>query len=115
MSFLKRVIARLLGIPTQPLDNPVQPTQTAGLVSQEPTTPVGNKPSVVATKRQSPVRQASPKKRKAAPQTTVAAKSTSKKQKPAQTGKSPSTRGNSTQTPVSKTPRHAKSAKKPKS
>ena len=114
MSFLKRVIARLLGTQTPPLDNPAQLMQTAGLVSQERTAQRGNKPSAVATKRQSPARPASSKKQKPAKSTTVASKSSSKKPKPAQTVKSPSTRGSSTQTPVSKTPRHVKPVKKAK-
>jgi hypothetical protein len=117
MLWLKRVIARLLGIQIQPLDNLVPPTQTVGLVSKELTTPVGNKRSArTSTQRQSqsPVRQHSPKKPKAVKSTTVALKGTSKKQEPAQTAKSRKVAGNSTPIPVSKTPLHAKLKAKPK-
>lgn len=117
MSWLKRVIARLLGIQTPPLDNPVPPTQTVGLVSKELTTPVGNKRSVrTSTQRQSqsPAQPRSPKKPKAAQSTKVASKGTSKKQEPVQTAKSRKAVGNSTPIPVSKTPLHAKLKAKPK-
>ena len=114
MSFLKRVIARLLGTQTPPLDNPAQLMQTAGLVSQERTTQRGSKPSAVVTKRQSPARPASSKKQKPAKSTTVASKSSSKKQEPAQTVKSRTMGGKSTPTPVSKTRLHAKLKAKPK-
>jgi hypothetical protein len=117
MLWLKRVIARLLGTQTQPLDNLVQPTQTVGLVSKELTTPVGNKRSAQTStqrQRQSPVRQPSPKKPKAVKSTTAALKGTNKKQEPVQTAKSRKVVGNSTPIPVSKTPLHAKLKAKPK-
>jgi hypothetical protein len=63
MSWLKRVIAQLLGLQTQSLDNPVQPTQTAGLAPQTPTQLRGNKRSVATTKSKSaPLKAKSPKK-----------------------------------------------------
>lgn len=117
MSWLKRVIARLLGTTTQPLVNPAPPTQTVGLAHQEPTAPRGNKRSAQATK---PLRQLSPaqprsqKKPKVAKSTTQASKDTNKKQEPAQTVRSRTTGGNSIQTRVSKTPQRAKSAPKRK-
>lgn len=117
MSWLKRVIARLLGTPTQPLDNPVQPTLTAGLAPQEPTPARGNKRSAQGTKRQrqlSPAPQPSQKKPKAAKPTTQASKGSSKKPKPAQTVKSQTTAGSSTPTPAPRTPQRAKSAAKRK-
>jgi hypothetical protein len=117
MLWLKRVIARLLGTQTQLLDNPVQPTQTAGLAHQTPITKTGNKRSVVATKRprQSLLAQpASPKKPKAAKSTTAASKGSNKKQEPVQTAKLQTTAGNSTRTVARQTPQAAKSAPKAK-
>ena len=115
MLWLKRVIARLLGTQTPPLDNPVQPTQTVGLVNQTPTTLAGNKRSVQRTKPpKSPVRPRTQKEPKAAQSTTAVAKSTVKKLKPVQTAKSRKASGNSTPIPVSKTPLHAKLKAKPK-
>ena len=115
MSWLKRVIARLLGLPTQSTVNPAQQTQTVGLAHQEPTQARGNKRSAQATKplRQlSPAQPRSPKKPKVAKSTTQASKGSSKKQEPAQTVKSQASVGKSTQTRVSKTPQRAKSAPK---
>jgi hypothetical protein len=111
MRLLKLVIARLLGLITQPSVNPVPPTPTAGPVSKEHITPTGNKRSAqTSTQRQSqsPVRQPSPKKPKAAQSTKVVSKGTSKKREPAQTVKSQTTAGNSTPTRASKTRQHAK-------
>jgi hypothetical protein len=63
MSWLKRVIAQLLGLQTQPLDKPVPPTQTAGLAPQMPTQLRGNKRSAATTKSKSaPLKAKSPKK-----------------------------------------------------
>lgn len=45
MSWLKRVIARLLGHTTKPLDNHVPPTQTVGRVNKARTQPSGSKRS----------------------------------------------------------------------
>ena len=109
MFSLKVVIARLLGTPTQPLDNLAQPTQTAGLANQTPTTSAGNKRSAQPTKlRKSPVRPATQKKSKAVQSTKAASKSTVKKPKSAQTVKSRKASGNSTPTPASKTRQRAK-------
>ena len=109
---LKRLItaiARLLGLQTQPLDNPAQPTPTAGLAHQEPTQPRGNKRSVAATKRQSkPVAQKPKRKPSAAPSTKAAA-SRKPKQKPAQpAGKASGASGKQPATRASKTRQHAK-------
>lgn len=117
LSWLKRVIARLLTFQTQHLVNPAQQTQNVGLAHQELTQQHGNKPSVQATKPRnlkSPAQPRSQKKPKVAKSTTQASKDTSKKQKPAQTVKSRTTGGNSIQTRVSKTHQRAKSAPKRK-
>mgnify|MGYP006963608309 CR=1 FL=1 len=111
MRWLKRVIARLLGIQTQPLEVPVQPTPTAGPASKEPTTPRGSKRSAQTSTRPRQSSLAQPrlqKKQKAVQSTTAASKGTSKKQGPALTGKSRTTAGSSTPTRASKTRQHAK-------
>ena len=111
MRWLKAAIARLLGLPTQPLDNPAQLTPTAGPVLQEPTQPRGNKRSAPATnprRQSSPAPQPSQKKPKAAKSTTQVSKGTSKKPKPAPTAKSRKAAGSSSPTRASKTRQHAK-------
>jgi len=111
MRMLKLVIARLLGLITQPSVKPVQPTPIAGPVSKEPTAPRGSKRSAqTSTQRQprSPAQPRSQKKPKAVQSTTVASKGTSKKQGPAPTGKSRKAAGSSTPTRASKTRQHAK-------
>ena len=118
MRNIMRAIARLLGIQTQLSEVPVEQTPTAGLVNQELIQQFGSKPSVQDTKRQrqsSPAQPRSAKKQKPAQHTTAASKDTSKKQKPAQTAQSPKVAGYSSQTPASKTRRHAKQAAKPNS
>ena len=80
MSWLKRVIARLLGLPIQPLVNPVPPTQTVGLVEQEHTAPSGNKRSAPTTKRK-PASQKAKQPKKVAPKVTRV-KSPKQEQKP---------------------------------
>jgi hypothetical protein len=112
MSWLKRVIARLLGQQTQPLGNPVQPTQTVGPVSKVRTPQAGNKRSVVASIKPPKSVTAKPSsKRKAAPSTKVAS---SRKAEPksalAESGQS----GKQRKTPVRQTPQAAKSAPKAK-
>jgi hypothetical protein len=117
MSWLKRVIARLLTIQTQPLVVLVQPMPTAGLAPQTPTTKAGNKRSVATTKRQrqlSPAQQASQKKPKVAKSTTAVSKDSSKKPKPVQTARSRTTAGNSTQKTARQTPRVVSQAPKRK-
>ena len=93
------------------------PTQPAGLVPQEPTTPDGKVTSALDTQNQrllSPARPRSQKKQKPAQSTIQASKNTSKKQKPVATAKSRKVDGSSTPTPASKTRQHVKQAAKPK-
>jgi cell division septation protein DedD len=111
MLWLKRVIARLLGTQIQPMDNLAQPMQTAGHVSKELTTQVGNKHSAqtpTQLQSQSPAQPRSPRKPRAVKSITAESKDTSKKRKPAQTGKSRTTAGSSTPTRASKTRQHVK-------
>jgi len=106
MRLLKLVIARLLGLITQPSVKPVQPTPTAGPASKEPTQPRGNKRSAPTSTRQP---QSATKKRSSKPkaaQSTTAASSrkAAPKSAPAgrgQTGKQPAT-------PARRTRQHAK-------
>lgn len=112
MSWLKRVIAQLLGHQTQPLDNPVPPTQTVGLVSKERTQRAGNKRSAVASTK--PPKSATPKsnsKRKVAQPTTQAS---SRKAEPKSAPKTLGQSGKQRATPVRQTPQVAKSAPKRK-
>jgi hypothetical protein len=111
MRWLRAAIARLLGLQTQHLGSPVQPTQTAGLVPPEHTHQVGNKPSAQDTqpqRRSSPAQQPSQKKPKAARQTTAVSKGSGKKQEPAPTAKSRKAAGSSSPTPARRTRQHAK-------
>jgi hypothetical protein len=106
MLWLKRVIARLLGTQTQPLDNPVQPTQTVGLVSKELTTPVGNKRSAQTfTRQRQSVTPKSSSKRKAAQSTSA---ESSRKAEPKSAPKTSGANGKQRKTPVRQTPQHAK-------
>ena len=103
MRWLRLAIARLLGLQTQHLDNPVPPTPTAGPVDPEHMTQAGSKPSVAGTQPQppsSPVPVRSQREQKAVQSITRASKNTSKKQRPVLTDKSRATGGNSTQTPA---------------
>jgi hypothetical protein len=112
MLWLKRVIARLLGHQTQPLDKPVPPTQTAGLANKVRTPQAGNKPSAVASTK--PPKSATKKpssKRKAAPSTTQAS---SRKAEPKSAPKTLGQNGKQRKTPVRPTPQVAKSAPKAK-
>ena len=100
MRLLKAVIARLSGTTMEQdrTQTTVEPTQTAGLVSPEPTAQLGNKPSAETTQ---PQRQVAPSKRKrnsSAVQSTTPARSRKQEQKPVQTtsGK----RGRPRKTPV---------------
>jgi hypothetical protein len=107
MRNIMRAIARLLGFTTQPTDNPVQPTPTAGPALQEPTRPRGNKRSVATTKpRKSPSATKKPSsKPKAAPSTKAASSpKAAKKSAPAARGQS----GKQPVTPARKTRQHAK-------
>jgi hypothetical protein len=95
---IMRAIARLLGLQTQPTDNPVPPTQTVGRVSKAPTAPRGNKRSAEPSTLQP---QPATKKRSSKPkavQSTTQASSRKAAPKPAQTtsGK----RGRPRKTPV---------------
>ena len=113
MRWLRLAIARLLGLQTQHLGNPVPPTQTAGPVGPEPIAQTGSKPSVeedtyLHPLPRPPARPRSRKKPKPVQSTSQASSGTSKKQKAAQTDKSPTSGGNSTQTPARRTRRHAK-------
>jgi hypothetical protein len=114
MRWLRLAIARLLGLQTQHLGNPVQPTQTAGPVDPEHMTQAGSKPSAEDTHPRphlpQPAQPRSRKKPKVVQLTSQGLSGTSKKQKPVQTGKSPTTGGNSTQTPVPPTPQVASQA-----
>jgi hypothetical protein len=117
MSWLKRVIARLLGHQIQPLEAPVLPTQTAGLANKAHTQQVGNKRSVATStkpRKSLPVQQPLPKKQKSAKPTTAVSKDSSKKPKAVQTAKSRTTAGNSTQTVAPRTRQAAKPAPKRK-
>ena len=118
MRWLRAAIARLLGLPTQHLDNPVLLTQTVGHALPEPIAQVGNKPSAQATQRrprlQLPAQPRSQKKPKSVNPTSAASKDTSKRPKPVATAKSRKAAGNFSQTPVSGTRPHAKRQPKPK-
>lgn len=73
MSWLKRVIARLLGHTTKPLDNHVLPTQTVGRVNKGLTPKSGNKRSApTSTQPRKSATQKSSSKPKAAQSTKVA-------------------------------------------
>ena len=112
MSWLKRVIAQLLGRQTQPLDNPVQPTQTVGPVSKVRTTQAGNKRSAVASTKLPKAAPLKPNsKRKVAQSTTQAS---SRKAEPKSALKTSGANGKQRATPVRQTPQAAKPAPKRK-
>ena len=106
MRNIMRAIARLLGLQTQPTDSHAQPTQTAGLVHQEPIQPRGNKRSVATTKpRKSPSVTKKPSSKPKAAQSTSVGKSrkAAPKSAPAvrgQTGKQSATPASKTRLPV---------------
>jgi hypothetical protein len=112
MSWLKRVIARLLTPQTQPLDKPVLPTQTVGLANKERITKTGNKRSVVASSK--PLKSATKKpnsKPKSAQSTKVASsRKAETKSAQAECGQI----GKQRKTPVRPTPQPVKSAPKAK-
>ena len=112
MLWLKRVIARLLGHQTPPLEAPVEPTQTVGLASKERTPQAGNKRSV-ATSTKLP-KSATPKsnsKRNSAQSTKVAS---SRKAEPKSAQAEHGQSGKQRKTPVRQTPQAAKPAPKRK-
>jgi hypothetical protein len=113
MSWLKRVIARLLGLPTQSTVNPAQPTQTVGLAHQEPTQVRGNKRSAQATK---PLKSApAPKKRSSKPKAALpTTQASSRKAEPKSAQAESGQNGKQRKTLVSKTPQRVKSAPKRK-
>lgn len=108
MRNIMRAIARLLGLQTKPLGNPVQPTPTVGPANQELIQQSGSKPSVQDIQ---PVQTESKVKRSAARPTTAEA---SRKPAPTTAKRKPTARGKQAQTPASKTRQHAKQAAKPK-
>jgi len=112
MSWLNRVIARLLGQQTQPLDNPVPLTQTVGPVNKVRITKTGNKRSVAASIKPPKSVTAKPSSKPKAALSTKAASSRKAEPKsaPAESGQS----GKQRKTPVRQTPQAAKSAPKAK-
>jgi len=112
MSWLKAVIAQLLGLQTPHLDKPVQPTQTVGLANKVRTQQAGNKRSAVAsTKLPKSVTAKPSSKRNSAQSTKVASsRKAEPKSAPAEHGQS----GKQRKTPVRQTPQAAKSAPKRK-
>lgn len=108
ISWLKRVIARLLGTQTQPTDSPVQPTPTAGLVSQEPTVRPGSRRSALTT---APVQTESKPKRSRARQTTQEVSSKPERTNAKRTAIQP---GKQAATPAPQTRQPAKRVRKPK-
>ena len=112
MSWLKRVIARLLGHQIPHLDNPVQPTQTAGLANKVRTPQAGNKRSVAtSTKLPKSVTPKSSSKPKLAQSTKVAS---SRKAEPKSAQAEHGQSGKQRKTPVRPTPQAAKPAPKRK-
>jgi hypothetical protein len=112
MSWLKAVIAQLLGLQTKPLDNPVQPTQTVGLANKVRTTKTGNKRSVVASIKPPKSVTAKPSsKRKAVQPTTQAS---SRKAEPKSAPKTLGQTGRPRKTPAPLTPQAVKPAPKRK-
>ena len=113
MRNIMRAIARLLGLQTQPLVSPAQPTPIAGHALQEPTVPRGNKRSAQATKprKSAPARKKPSSKPKAAQSTKVAS---SRKAAPKSAPKTSGATGKQQATPVSKTRQHVKQAAKRK-
>ena len=106
MRNIMRAIARLLGIQTQPLEVPVQPTPTAGPVNKEPTTPRGSKRSAQTSTQQpqSATKKRSSKPKAAQSTTQASSRKAAPKSAPAgrgQTGKQPAT-------PARRTRQHAK-------
>jgi len=107
MRNLITAIARLLGLTTQPLETPVQPTPIVGRAPQVRTRQAGNKPSVAVTKpRKSKSVTAKPSSKPKAAQSTKAASSPKavKKSAPAESGRS----GKQPATPARRTRQHAK-------
>jgi predicted lipid-binding transport protein (Tim44 family) len=106
MRLLKLVIARLLGLITQPSVNPVPPMPTAGPVSKEPTAQRGNKRSAqVSTKPRKSATPKSSSKPKAAQSTSAgSSRKAALKSAPAERGQS----GKQRKTPVRQTRQHAK-------
>ena len=113
MSWLKRVIAQLLGLQTQSTVNPAQPTQTVGLAPQAHTQARGNKRSVQATK---PLKSApAPKKRSSKPKAVLSTtQASSRKAEPKSAQAESGQSGKQRKTPVSKTHQRVKSAPKRK-
>jgi hypothetical protein len=112
MSWLKRVIARVLGIQTQPLDNHVPPTPIVGLANKEPTTKRGNKRSAqTSTPQRQPATPKSNSKRLVAQPTTPAS---SRKAKPKLVQPEHGPIGKQQTTPAPRTRQHAKQAPKRK-
>lgn len=108
ISWLKAVIARLLGTQTQPSDNPVQPTQTVGHVLQEPTAPAGSRRSALTTPH---VQTESKPKRSRARKTTTEASS---KQERSSAKRTAIQVGSQAATPAHQTQQPAKRGRKPK-
>ena len=108
ISWLKRVIAHLLGTQTPSSDSPVPQTQTAGHVSQEPTTNRGSKRSALLT---APVQTEQKPKRSRARRTTAEASPKQERTSAKRTAIQP---GQQQATPVSKTRQPAKQARKPR-
>jgi len=112
MLWLKRVIARLLGHQTQPLDKPVPPTQTVGLANKVRTPQAGSKRSVAtSSKLPKSVTPKSNSKRNSAQSTKVAS---SRKAEPKSAQAEHGQSGKQRKTPVRPTPQAAKPAPKRK-
>ena len=112
MSWLKRVIAQLLGHQTPHLDKPVQPTQTVGLANKVRTQQAGNKRSVATSTK--PPKSATPKsnsKRNSAQSTKVVS---SRKAEPKSAQAEHGQNGKQRKTPAPQTPQAARSAPKRK-
>jgi hypothetical protein len=101
ISWLKRVIALLSGTKAEHSEAIAQPTQTAGLVHQEPTTPHGNKRSALTT---APVQTEQKPKRSRARRTTAEASPKQERTTAKRTAIQP---GLQQATPVSQTPQPA--------
>lgn len=117
LSTVITVIARLLGLQTKQDKVIAEPTQTVGLVHQEPTQPVGKACSVETTSPQSsPVPTASKQKQERAQSTSAAAKPGKKKStvQTARTGNQSKATGSKSKTAASKTRQPAKQAAKAK-
>jgi hypothetical protein len=112
MSWLKRVIAQLLGHQTPPLDNHAQPTQTVGPVSKVRTQQAGNKRSAVTSTKPPKSATKKPSSKRNSAQSTKVASSRKAEPKSAQAEHGQS--GKQRKTPVRQTPQAAKSAPKRK-